>query len=63
MTACGSTIMQILIPTSCPVATHTLRSVREDWVTVPQHHAELWQATLNVEQRPLQVYEEATTWN
>lgn len=46
-----------------PVATHRLRNRREGWVTVPEHHAELWQTTLNVEQRPLQVYEEAIPWN
>jgi transposase len=46
-----------------PVAIHRLRSIHEGWVTVPEHHAELWRATLNVEQRPLQVYEEAIPWN
>jgi transposase len=50
-------------PDQQPLATHTLRSAREGWGTIPQHHAELWQATLNVEQRSLQVYEEALTWN
>lgn len=46
-----------------PVATHQLRSASEGWVSVPEHHAALWQQTLKVEQRPLTVYEEAAQWN
>jgi len=42
------------------VARHQLQ--QRDWVTVPEHHAPLW-ADLHVEQRPLQVYEEAAEWN
>ena len=42
------------------VARHQLQ--QGDWVTVPEHHAPLW-ADLHVEQRPLQVYEEAAEWN
>lgn len=45
------------------VANHLLRSVREGWVTVPEHHTRLWQEALNVERRSLQVYEEAASWN
>lgn len=45
------------------VATHRLRPVKEGWVTVPQHHAELWQKTLNVATRDLSVYEEVGQWN
>jgi hypothetical protein len=45
------------------LATHTLRSVQEGWVTVAAHHAQLWQETLQVERRPLQVYEEVATWS
>lgn len=45
------------------VATHTLRSARDGWVTVPEHHAPLWKDTLKVAPRPLQVYEEVTQWN
>ena len=41
------------------VATHLLQAVRAGWVTVPEHHAALWQSTLQVERRPLEVYEEA----
>jgi transposase len=45
------------------VAQHTLQSAREGWVTVPKHHAQLWQSTLRVQQRPLDVYEEAGSWS
>lgn len=45
------------------VAYHTLRALREGWVTVAAHHAQLWQETLQVERRPLQVYEEVATWS
>jgi transposase len=45
------------------VANHLLRSVKEGWVTVPEHHARLWQDALRVERRPLAVYEEASSWN
>jgi transposase len=44
-------------------ASHLLRTVHEGWVTVPEHHAELWKDTLRVEQRPLDVYEEVTKWS
>lgn len=46
-----------------PVAIHQLRSAQEGWVTVPEHHAALWKDAFQVEQRPLQVYEEATQWS
>jgi transposase len=46
-----------------PVAAHRLRSAQEGWATVPEHHAALWDSALQVEQRPLQVYEEVTQWN
>lgn len=45
------------------VARHRLRSVEQGWVTSPEHHAALWQSTLNVEQRPLETYEEAAKWS
>jgi transposase len=44
-------------------ATHLLQSARRGWVTVPEHHAQLWQKTLQVERRPLEVYEEAASWS
>ena len=40
------------------VASHTLQVAQQGWVTVPEHHARLWQTTLKVHQRPLAVYEE-----
>lgn len=45
------------------VATHRLQSARRGWVSVPEHHAQLWQDTLQVERRPLEVYEEAASWS
>ena len=45
------------------VATHTLQNARKGWVTISEHHAALWEKTLGVERRPLDVYEEAATWN
>jgi transposase len=45
------------------VASHTLRRAEQGWSTVPEHHADLWKATLQVERRPLQAYQEATPWN
>lgn len=45
------------------VATHLLRSSRDGWVTVPEHHADLWKSTLQVERRSLEAYEEVTRWS
>jgi transposase len=45
------------------VATHLLRNAREGWVTVPEHHAQLWQDALRVERRSLEAYEEAAKWS
>jgi transposase len=45
------------------VATHRLQASDDGWVTVPEHHASLWQETLQVEQRPLAAYEEVTQWS
>ena len=44
------------------VATYPLQPRSQGWVTVPGHHRQLWQAVLQVEQRPLEVYEEVATW-
>ena len=46
-----------------PIATHTLQSSQQGWSTVPEHHADLWDNTLQVEKRSLNEYEEATQWN
>jgi len=45
------------------VASHTLQPAQQGWVTVAEHHARLWQATLKVQQRPLRVYEEVAQWS
>lgn len=45
------------------MASHTLQPAHQGWVTVPEHHAALWQTTLGVQRRPLDVYEEALTWS
>lgn len=45
------------------VASHRLRSAREGWATVPDHHAALWSETLGVARRSLEVYEEVAAWN
>jgi hypothetical protein len=45
------------------VASHTLQIAQQGWVTVPEHHARLWQTTLKVHQRPLAVYEEVAQWS
>jgi hypothetical protein len=45
------------------IAQHLLRPASQGWVTVPEHHAELWQAALQVERRPLTIYAEVATWS
>jgi transposase len=45
------------------VATHQLRPAQAGWVTVPDHHTQLWRDALQVERRPLTVYEEASSWS
>jgi transposase len=45
------------------VTTHLLQSKGAGWVTVPEHHAPLWQSTWQVERRPLEIYEEASSWS
>lgn len=40
------------------VAQHRLQAQSAGWVTVPDHHAVLWQNSTQVETRPLDVYEE-----
>jgi len=40
------------------VADHVLRSAREGWGTVADHHHALWQHTFQVQRRDLSVYEE-----
>jgi hypothetical protein len=45
------------------VAQHALRPAPQGWVTVPAHHEALWAQALEVERRPLAVYEEVASWN
>jgi len=45
------------------VATHTLQAAQQGWVSVPEHHAALWDKTLGVERRELADYEEASALN
>jgi len=45
------------------VADHTLRRADQGWSTVPEHHADLWSAALQVERRPLQAYAEVSPWS
>lgn len=45
------------------VAAHRIQDAASGWVTMPEHHAQLWKDTLGVEQRSLEVYEEAGQWN
>jgi hypothetical protein len=40
------------------VTSHQLKSRQEGWSTLTEHRSEMWQATLQVEQRSLAVYEE-----
>ena len=40
-----------------------LKPASQGWVTVPEHHARLWQETLQVTRRPLDVYEEVSSWS
>lgn len=39
------------------VAQHALQAASHGWVSVPDHHRQLWQSTLKVESRSLQAYE------
>jgi hypothetical protein len=50
------------------ITEHRMQDRAQGWVTVPDHHAELWHLALGtaavqaVEARPLTVYEEAASW-
>lgn len=49
------------------VAHHTLQTVQQGWATVAEHHAQLWsdamRSQLQVDRRPLTVYEEVAAWS
>ena len=40
------------------VSSHMLRSRQAGWSTIPEHQAEMWKSTIQVEQRSLAAYEE-----
>lgn len=50
------------------VAAHRLRSSRDGWVSITEHHSQLWRDVLSrdalqVDHRPLAVYEEVASWS
>jgi transposase len=45
------------------IARHQLRPKKDGWVTVSEHHADLWKESLQVQQRPLDVYAEVASWS
>lgn len=50
------------------VAAHRLRSIRDGWVSITEHHSQLWRDVLSrdalqVDHRPLAVYEEVASWS
>ena len=50
------------------VASHRLRSIRDGWASITEHHSQLWRDVLSrdalqVDQRPLAVYEEVASWS
>jgi transposase len=45
------------------VAMHQLQPATQGWVTVPDHHKDLWRNALQVERRPLDVYEAVAAWS
>jgi transposase len=44
-------------------ASHQLRSADQGWVSVPEHHRQLWQDTMQVEHRSLTIYQEVAAWS
>ena len=44
-------------------ATHQLQPASQGWVTVADHHKALWRNALQVERRPLDVYEAVAVWS
>jgi hypothetical protein len=45
------------------VTAHHLQPASQGWVTVPDHHKDLWRNALQVERRPLDVYEAVAAWS
>ena len=44
-------------------ASHQLQAASQGWVTVPDHHRDLWRNVLQVERRSLDVYEAVAVWS
>jgi transposase len=51
-------LLRIFHPDDSLAASHMLRSPQTGWSTIPEHRAEMWKSTLQVEQRSLAAYEE-----
>jgi transposase len=51
-------LLRVFFPDGSLATSHWLREVESGWSTIPEHRAEMWKATLKVEQRPLAAYEE-----
>lgn len=51
-------LLRVYWADSSLAASHLLRSKQAGWSTIPEHRVEMWQKTLQVEQRPLAAYEE-----
>jgi hypothetical protein len=45
------------------IAQHRLQPRQAGWVTIPSHHHALWQTAVQVQQRPLDVYQEVASWS
>ena len=52
-------LLRVFQPDDSLAASHMLRSPQAGWSTIPEHRAEMWNSTLQVEQRSLADYEEA----
>jgi transposase len=52
-------VLHVYAETGCKtqIAEHRLKSPQDGWATEPEHHAWLWENTVQVQQRPLDVYE------
>ena len=57
------TIIYASSPATDWVASHRLRNASEGWVTVGEHHGQLWREALQVERRSLATYQEAAAWS
>jgi len=51
-------LLRVFASDNSLAASHMLCSPRAGWSTIPEHQAEMWKSTLQVEQRSLAAYEE-----